>query len=90
MADAASMKPKFVPDFQLLPRDDSGGYDYQPRTAQWDDGAEKVGEKAHLSVSGGKEESVRGTEQDSTSRARDRNSGEAGSVGARTRRDAKN
>jgi hypothetical protein len=38
MADAATIKPKFIPDERLLPRDDSGGPDYNDRTADFDDG----------------------------------------------------
>jgi len=51
MADAATIKPKFVPDNKLLPRDNSGGLDASEfqKTAQWDDGGRVVGEsKPHL------------------------------------------
>lgn len=49
MADAVDMKPKFVPDDRLLPRDDSGGPDYDNHTGQWDEGGYVKGEsKPHL------------------------------------------
>lgn len=51
--DAAEISPKFVPDESLLPRDNSGGIDYTPRTAKWDDGGEIIGSKAYLSANGG-------------------------------------
>lgn len=50
--DAASIKPKFVPDDELLPRDDSGGPDFTKYTAQFGDGGEVTGSKPHLSPSG--------------------------------------
>lgn len=54
MADAATMKPKFIPDDDLLPRDNSGGIDYEPHTGQFGDGGYvQGGAKSHLSVSGG-------------------------------------
>lgn len=49
MADAVDMKPKFVPDDRLLPRDDSGGPDYDPHHGEWDDGGFVKGDsKPHL------------------------------------------
>lgn len=51
--DAAEITPKFVPDDSLLARDNSGGLDYTPRTAEWDDGGEPVGPKGYLSANGG-------------------------------------
>lgn len=51
--DAAEIEPKFVPDDQLLPRDNSGGIDYEPRTAQFGGGGDIVGEKSYLSASSG-------------------------------------
>jgi hypothetical protein len=51
--DAADIKPKFVPTEALLPRDDSGGWNYQPRTAVWGDGGKPIGAKGYLSASGG-------------------------------------
>lgn len=51
--DAAEIKPKFVPREALLPRDNSGGLDYTPKTGDWDEGGEIVGSKAYLSAGGG-------------------------------------
>lgn len=74
MADAATIKPKFVPNFALLGRDDSGGPEWQPRTAVWGDGGYAVGEgqKGHLSPRGGGEPPLEGSEQDSTIEVRNR------------------
>ena len=75
--DAAEMTPRLIPDFELLPRDDSGGPDYQPVAAQFGMGGfVSGGDKKHLSVSGGKLDEQDGTEQVSTSRARERNKGD--------------
>lgn len=51
--DAAEIKPKFVPTDALLPRDNSGGIDYTPHTAEWDDGGDVKGSKSYLSAGGG-------------------------------------
>lgn len=48
--DAAYIEPKFVPNYQLLARDDSGGPDWDPYSATFGDGQEKRGDKAHLSA----------------------------------------
>lgn len=86
--DAAEMKPRLIPDYELLPRDDSGGLDFQPYNAQWGDaGFVQGGDKAHLSVSGGKDDPLDGSEQDSTASARNRNKGDKGP--ASSRREAK-
>lgn len=53
MADAAGISPKFIPDDELLPRDDSGGMEFEPYTAMFGDGGRVTGAKAHLSASGG-------------------------------------
>lgn len=50
--DAAEIKPKFVPDESLLARDNSGGIDYTPHTAEWDDGGNVKGAKSYLSAGG--------------------------------------
>jgi hypothetical protein len=53
--DAADIKPKFIPDEKLLPRDDSGGPDYEPHHGEWDDGGYVKGEsKPHLGPGKGK------------------------------------
>lgn len=70
--DAASIKPKLIPDFELLPRDDSGGPEYQPYTAEFGDGGFVHGEKAHLSAHGGKDDMDDGDEQESTEKARNK------------------
>src|SRR5271165_2662025 len=53
-SDAAYIKPKFIPNNELLPRDDSGGQDYTPYTAQFGDGGYVTGgDKSYLSAHGG-------------------------------------
>jgi len=71
--DASYIKPKLVPDYELLPRDDSGGPDYQPYTAEFGDGGFVTGDKAHLSATGGTEDEDDGDEQESTEKARNKN-----------------
>jgi hypothetical protein len=66
--DAAEIKPKFIPDYELLGRDDSGGPGFNPYTAQFGDGGRVTGAKAHLSASGGTEDKVRGDELDRSER----------------------
>lgn len=63
-SDAAYIKPKLVPDYELLPRDDSGGPEWDPYSAQFGDGDYKTGVKSHLSAKGGKEDPLSGDEQD--------------------------
>lgn len=58
--DAAYIKPKFVPNFQLMARDDSGGPEFDNYTAAFGDGEFKVGAKSHLSTSGGTEDAMEG------------------------------
>lgn len=62
--DAAYIKPKLVPDYELLARDDSGGPDWEPYTAEFGDGGFVMGEKEHLSAKGGKNDPVYGDEID--------------------------
>lgn len=90
MADAASMKPKFIPDAFLLGRDDSGGFNYQPYTGQWGDGGFTTGDKKHLSVSGGTDPEIVGDEQDSTVEARNANKGPRDKAPASSKREARN
>lgn len=47
MKDAAEIKPKFVPTDALLPRDNSGGPDFKPKTAEFGN-HEKTGTKDYL------------------------------------------
>lgn len=55
-SDAAYIKPKLIPDYELIPRDDSGGIDWDPYTAEFGDGGYvRGGDKAHLSAKGGSE-----------------------------------
>ena len=54
-SDAAYIEPRLIPDYELLPRDDSGGPEWDPYTQQFGDGGYVTGEKAHLSARGGKE-----------------------------------
>lgn len=50
--DAAYMTPKLIPDEELRARDNSGGIDFRPYTAEWDDGGRITGgPKPHLSTS---------------------------------------
>lgn len=56
--DAAEIKPKFIPDMQLLPRDNSGGLDWEPRVQVWGDGGKPMGQKSYLSASGGDVENM--------------------------------
>ena len=51
--DAAYIEPKFVPDLSLLPRDDSGGLDYEPHTGGFGAGGDIIGPKAYLSAGSG-------------------------------------
>ncbi len=76
--DASYIKPKMIPDYELLGRDDSGGPDYQPYTQVFGDGGKVHGAKAHLSASGGSDDPKEGSEQLSTLKARSKNVGMAG------------
>ena len=71
--DAAGIKPRLIPDYELLTRDDSGGPDYQPYNAEFGDGGYVTGEKAHLSAHGGENDSDDGDEIVSTFKERDKN-----------------
>lgn len=64
--DAATIRPKLVPDNDLLPRDDSGGLGYNPYTAQFGDGGYSPGlnEKKHLMPRGGGEAPMAGDQED--------------------------
>ena len=48
--DAAYIQPKFVPKDELLPRDNSGGPDFKPKTAEFGDGGKVTGSKPALSA----------------------------------------
>lgn len=50
--DAAEIEPKFVPDEELLPRDNSGGLDFNPYHAKFGDGGFVTGPKSALSADG--------------------------------------
>lgn len=62
--DAAYIKPKLIPNAELMARDDSGGPDWDPHTAQFGDGGFVVGEdeKGHLSAKNGAQHEIEGTE----------------------------
>lgn len=62
--DAAYIKPKLIPNYELMARDDSGGPDWDPHTAQFGDGGFVTGgnEKGHISASGGGQHDKEGTE----------------------------
>lgn len=62
--DAAYIKPKMIPDYELLPRDDSGGPEWDPYTAEFGDGGYITGDKAHLSARGGRDDEENEDEQD--------------------------
>ena len=51
-SDAAYIRPKLIPDYELLPRDDSGGPDFDPYTQEFGDGGFVQGqdEKHHLAA----------------------------------------
>ena len=51
--DAAYIKPKMIPDYELLPRDDSGGPEWDPYTQEFGDGGYVIGDKSHLSARDG-------------------------------------
>lgn len=51
--DAAYIEPKLIPDYELLPRDDSGGPEWDPYTAQFGDGGYVTGDKEHLAARDG-------------------------------------
>lgn len=51
--DASYIKPKLIPDYELLPRDDSGGPEWDAYTQEFGDGGYVTGDKAHLSARGG-------------------------------------
>lgn len=69
-SDASYIEPRLIPDYELLGRDDSGGPDWQPRTAEFGDGGMVTGAKKHLSARGGEDDELVGTEQRSTGNAR--------------------
>ena len=56
--DAAYIKPRLVPDYELLPRDDSGGPEWDPYTAEFGDGGYVTGDKKHLSAHGGEDDAM--------------------------------
>lgn len=51
--DAAYIKPKFVPMEGLMPRDNSGGPDFDSYSAKFGDGGRVTGAKSYLSARGG-------------------------------------
>ena len=76
--DAAEARPFLIPDYELLPRDDSGGPEWQPYTQEFGDGGYVTGMKSHLTPRGpGRgDDSLEGDEQRST--VQERNKGRGG------------
>ena len=68
--DAAYIAPRFIPDYELLGRDDSGGPEFNSYTAQFGDGGYVTGDKAHLSAKGGKDDAMNDDEQADDLRAK--------------------
>lgn len=68
-SDAAYITPRFIPDYELLGRDDSGGPEFNPYNAQFGDGGFVTGAKAHLSASGGRDDGMNGDEESDDIRA---------------------
>lgn len=66
--DAAYIEPRLIPDYELLPRDDSGGPEWAPYTQEWGDGGYVTGEKAHLSAHGGRDDDIEDDEVSSEPR----------------------
>lgn len=74
--DAAEIKPKFIPDDELLGRDDSGGTGFEPYTQKWGDGGRVTGAKSHLSATGGGSDRMSGDEISRSERGRAGTKGE--------------
>lgn len=62
--DAAGIKPKLIPNYELMARDDSGGPDWDPHTAEFGDGGFVVGqdEKGHISAGDSGQHAREGTQ----------------------------
>lgn len=56
--DAAYIKPRLIPDYQLMARDDSGGMEWDAYTQEFGDGGFVTGQKKHLSVSGAEDDDL--------------------------------
>lgn len=71
--DAAGIKPKLIPNYELMARDDSGGPDWDPHTAEFGDGGFVVGEdeKEHLTAKNGGKHEREGTELADSMRTRE-------------------
>lgn len=80
-SDAATIKPKLVPDYELLPRDDSGGPDYEGYTAEFGDSGFVQGAKAHLSAHGGSDDAEEQDEVSEAPRSRAANKADKGYKG---------
>lgn len=52
--DASDVKPYFVDDDNLRPRDNSGGPDYRPHSGDWGDGGKTVGDGLDSGLKGAK------------------------------------
>jgi len=51
--DAAEISPKFIPDDELMPRDNSGGPGFTPHSGKFGEGGRVTGPKSSLSATGG-------------------------------------
>lgn len=87
--DASYIKPKLIPDYELLPRDDSGGPEWDPYTQEFGDGGHVTGDKAHLSAKGGKDDKENGDEQDEDHRRGSAKSVDKGEAPASSKRRSK-
>ena len=67
--DAAYIKPRLIPDYELLARDDSGGPEWDPYAMQFGDGGYVTGDKAHLSARGSEDDKMANDEEDQYYRA---------------------
>ena len=68
--DASYVEPFLIPDYELLPRDDSGGPEFAPYTAEFGDGGYSTGPKAHLSPRGYSEQPKERDEESNAARRR--------------------
>lgn len=93
-SDAAYIKPRLIPDDELLPRDDSGGPDWDPYSSEFGDGGYVTGDKQHLSAHGGSEDKeerdeVSAEPRERSARAAGHEKHGAPSAPARSRREGK-
>jgi hypothetical protein len=68
--DAADARPSFIPDYELLPRDDSGGPGFKSYTMAFGDGVRVTCDKEHLSAHGGGSDEREGDELSEKARSK--------------------